>query len=288
METGGAVMVSTMAATDFSEMEEFREFEHSAWQSAVERYHCSFGRLTTQIAPALLDAAGVTAGTAMLDIASGPGYVAALGASRGAQVTGMDFSPAMVAKAHALYPDLVFVDGDAEALPFPNASFDAAVMSFGLLHLGRPELAVAEAYRVLRPGGRFAFSVWAEREKAIGFRITLQAIQDHGDPTVQLPPAPPFFRFSDPTEAKRILSQAGFTDITAREQAMLWKLSSPEELFEAFHRGTARTGGLLRAQSAADLRTIKRRIDDEVRAFVVDGGAEIPMAAWIVAGRKPI
>src|SRR5205809_6238429 len=58
-----------------------------------------------------------------------------------------------------LSPEIEFREGDAEALPFPEASFDAVVMNFGMLHLAHPERAVAEAFRVLSAGGRFAFTV---------------------------------------------------------------------------------------------------------------------------------
>ena len=66
----------------------------------------------------------------------------------------------MLAYARAHAPGIEFVHGDATALPFDDESFDAVVAAFVLLHLGTPEHAVAEAARVLRPGGRAAFSVW--------------------------------------------------------------------------------------------------------------------------------
>ena len=77
----------------------FREFEHSGWQGIPQQYHQAFGELTTQSIEPLLDAAGVKAGTKVIDIASGPGYVAAAAARRGATVIGVDFSAAMVAEA---------------------------------------------------------------------------------------------------------------------------------------------------------------------------------------------
>src|SRR2546422_34553 len=86
--------------------------------------------------------------------------VAPLGAGPGMLVTGLDFSPAMIGLARARHPQIEFREGDAETLPFDAASFDASVMNFGMLHLARPDRAIAEAHRVLRPGGRFAFTVW--------------------------------------------------------------------------------------------------------------------------------
>jgi SAM-dependent methyltransferase len=81
----------------------------------------------------------------------------------------------------------------------------AVVMNFGLLHLGRPERALAEACRVLHEGGRCAFTVWCPPEETAGFGIVLRAVGTHGALDVALPDAPPFFRFSDPAESVRAL-----------------------------------------------------------------------------------
>src|SRR5207302_5786133 len=122
--------------------------------------------------------------------------VSAAAAARSADVTGLDFSSAMIAEARRRHPAIEFSEGDAEALPFDASAFDAVVMNFGLLHLARPDTAIAEAHRVLRPGGRYALTVWAPPEQAVGFGMTLRAIQEHGNPNVGLPEGPPFFRFS--------------------------------------------------------------------------------------------
>jgi ubiquinone/menaquinone biosynthesis C-methylase UbiE len=67
----------------------------------------------------------------------------------------------MVAAARRRYPRIEFREGDVENLAFDPASFDAVVRAFGILHIADPDKAIAEAYRVLRPDGRFAFTVWA-------------------------------------------------------------------------------------------------------------------------------
>lgn len=265
----------------------FRAFEHAGWEGVGPRYHDAFGGLTVQAIEPLLDAVGAGEGVRLLDTATGPGYVAGAAARRGACAVGVDFSVAMVAEARQRHPTVEFREGDAEALPFPDGGFDAAVMNFGLLHLGRPERAIQEAHRVLRAGGRFAFTVWARPEEAVGFGIVLRAIRTHGDPDAPLPPGPPFFRFSDPDECRRALIGAGFARPDILRISQVWRLPSPDALFEAMFRGTVRTAGLLRAQSSEALNAIRSSVRDAVSAYQQKDDVELPMPAVLASAVKP-
>lgn len=215
----------------------FRAFEHAGWQQAATQYAQDFEQLTTQTVEPLLAATLVTKGTRLLDVATGPGYVARAAAERGATVVGIDFSPAMLERAARNAPTVEFREADATELPFGDASFEVVTMNYGLLHLSEPERAVAEAYRVLCPGGRFAFSVWAGPDAALGLGITLSAIQRHGNIAAPLPAGPPFFRFSDSNESNRVLCQAGFERPLVQRIPQVWRLGSPEALYEVMLHG---------------------------------------------------
>ncbi len=219
-----------MPPSDAIDPEAFKQFEHSGWAEVANQYHDSFAPLTTQAIEPLLDAAAVRPGIRVLDVATGPGYIAAAAVRRGALAVGLDFSATMVEEARRLHPGIEFREGDAEALPFGEGEFDAVIIGFGLLHFGKPERSVAEAFRVLNRGGRIAFSVWDAPERAITFGLVRRAIETHGNMQVPLPPGPDFFRFSDHAESRRLLEQAGFA--SARVESV------PPELDAGF-RGRA-------------------------------------------------
>lgn len=269
------------------EPKRFRNFEHAGWENIPEGYHEAFGSLTTQAIPSLLDAARVKGRVRFLDIATGPGYVAVAAAKRGATVLGVDFSAAMVAQAQKLHPEIEFREGDAEELPLGSGLFDAAAMNFGILHLGRPEKALLEARRVLRAGGRFAFSVWAPPEETIGFGIVLGAVEKHGEPRVELPEGPPFFRYSDAEECKRGLIVAGFESPTVATVSQIWRLPAGDGLFHAMIHSTVRTAGLLRAQKPTVLKKIRDAMRAELEKYMNKDVVELPMPALIASGIKP-
>jgi SAM-dependent methyltransferase len=265
----------------------FRDFEHAGWESVVVEYDNSFGSLTTQAIEPLLDSVGAGPGVRLLDVATGPGYVAKAAAKRGAIVTGVDFSAPMITDAKRKHPAIEFREGDAEALPFPEASFDAVVMNFGMLHLARPDRAMSEACRVLRAGGRFGFTVWAKPVETAGFGITLGAIPAHGDMNVALPEGPPFFRFSEWDECVRSLLQAGFVDSQVKKIPQTWRLSSPDSLFEAMQTATVRTAGLLSRQTPQALERIRGMMANASRLYEKNGVFELPMPAILASAVKP-
>ena len=265
----------------------FRDFERAGWQNVVAEYDTAFGDLTAQAIGPLLDAVGAGSGVRLLDVATGPGYVAAAASKRGATVVGIDFSAAMVAEASRRHPNLEFREGDAEALPFPDGSFDTVVMNFGMLHLGKPDEALTEAHRVLRARGRIGFTVWAKPEESVGFDITLRAIQTYGIMNVPLPQGPPFFRFSEPEECERTLHAAGFEYPRVITVPQLWRLPSPDALFEVMRGATVRTAGLLRAQTEEALAAIRAAMRAAASAYLRDGIIELPMPAVLASATKP-
>jgi ubiquinone/menaquinone biosynthesis C-methylase UbiE len=265
----------------------FKEIERQGWGARADTYNALAGQITVGAVAPLLDATGVRAGTRILDVATGPGYVAAEAAARGAHAIGIDFAADMVAEARRRYPKLDFREGDAETLGFDPASFDAVVCAFGILHIADPDRAIAEAYRVLRPDGRFAFTVWAGPDRHDFFAIVLKALEAHGDAQVPLPLAPPIFRFSDPLECRTALTQAGFVDISVAELPLQWRAPSIEAILHFVYRGTMRTSMVLERQTSQARDRILQAIRDNAERFARDGAYQIAWPAVLAAARKP-
>jgi SAM-dependent methyltransferase len=268
----------------FDDFSAFKEFEQRGWERAAPSYDAGFGPVTVQSVDALLDAVGAGPGLRLLDAACGPGYVSARAAERGAETRGVDFSLKMVAEARRRYPRLRFEEGDVEQLQVPGASVDAVVMGFGMLHLAHPDRAIAETFRVLRPGGRYAFTVWDLPDKAVAFGIVLESIRSHGVMDVPLPPGPPFFRFSDAGESVRTMESAGFRDVRVSRVPQVWRLDSGQSLVETMRAAAVRTAALLNAQTPEALERIAKSIAERVEPYRNGNVIELPMPAVLTMG----
>ena len=119
---------------------------------------------TTPAAARLVNFADVRSGQSVLDVGCGTGVAAVTAAQRGARVCGIDLTPALLERAQENSTiaglEIDWREGDAEALPFPDAQFDVVLSQFGHMFAPRPEVAIAEMLRVLKPGGTIAFSTW--------------------------------------------------------------------------------------------------------------------------------
>jgi ubiquinone/menaquinone biosynthesis C-methylase UbiE len=120
--------------------------------------------LTTPTAAQLVRFARVRAEDGVLDVGCGTGVVAVTAARRGARVTGLDLTPQLLDRAREnaalAQVSIDFHLGDVEHLPFADNEFDVVLSQYGHRFAPRPDVAVGEMLRVLRPGGTIAFSTW--------------------------------------------------------------------------------------------------------------------------------
>lgn len=267
---------------------EFTRFAHDGWQRVADKYDSVWSRVTRQFIPYLIDAAGVLAGMPVLDVACGPGYVSAAVKKLGANPTGIDFSKKMIEIATKIFPGITFREGDAQELPVRDASYDRVLMNFGLLHLSQPERACAEAFRVLRSGGKFGFTIWAEPHENPGGKIVNDAIEAHADLNVEMPEGPSKFLYADKEKCRKILERDGFDgkSVVFETDLVEWNVPTPYYLFEAERDAGVRTAGLLARQSSDRLDAIRRAIEDGVGRYAKRDGFAIPMAAHVIVASK--
>jgi SAM-dependent methyltransferase len=266
----------------------FNAFEAAGWESQASGYEDFFGSITTRLVDPLLDAAEVAGDMRVLDVACGPGYVAAAAAARGASVVGVDIAEAMVSRAGRLHPELEFRRGDAQALPFPDASFEAVAANFLLLHLGRPEQAAAELARVLAPGGRVALTVWDLPERALFLGVLLEAVAEAGAAAPDdIPLGPPFFRFAEERELAGLFEGAGLEDVDVDTVSFTLTVPSADVLWRGLLGGTVRTSALILRQTDETQRQIRAAFDRIVGSYEVGSGLELPVSVKLGSARQP-
>ncbi len=265
---------------------DFAELERSAWTdpTVASAYEERFRQMVEGAIGPLLDSARVGRSDRLLDVACGPGRVAAAARGRGARVTLLDFSPAMLRTARPRNPGLELIEGTASRLPLRSRSFDAVVCNFGLLHLAEPDAALTEAARLLAPGGRTAWTVWAA--DAAAMRVIPDALEELRL-TPSLPRGPPFFRFADPAEFPRALAAAGLTSASARKVGWSVTFSSPDEFLRMFEEGSARTRASLQALSTDDRTRLYELVRARLERYREGPQIVLPTAAVIGCAYAP-
>lgn len=271
-----------MTVSDFSA---FAEMERSSWSDATRAsgYVKLFASAPDQAIESLLNAAGASHHQKTLDLCCGQGNVSEALLSRGCQVVGVDFSPAMLVLARQRVPDATFIEADAQDLPFDDAEFDIVVSNLGVCHIPDQARALAEARRVLRSGGKFAMTVWCGPEASPCFAAVYQAIKAHGHPDVSAPAGPDFHQFARRAVAVELLSEAGFSNVDVTTVHCIWDLSAPEDLFEIYAKGTVRAAMLLSQQPPQNLASIRSALTTTVREQFSSGDRwRVPVPAALV------
>jgi len=266
----------------------FNHFEAAGWEDRANGYDRLVGGVTSRFAEPLLDAASVESGTRVLDLATGPGYVAGRAAERGATVVGVDVAPAMISVAARLNPRLDFRTADVHELPFDDGSFDAVVGNFVVMHLGRPEQAMAEFGRVLRPGGSLALTAWdlPPRSRLLG--VFVDAVTQVGaKPPKDLPPGPDVYRFSGEREFDMLLGGQGLEQRAVTTIDITHGVASANELWDGFLAGSLRVAALVVGQPEETRQRIRRAFDELVAEYRRGDHLELPVAVKLASGRKP-
>jgi SAM-dependent methyltransferase len=211
-----------------SAFDEIKERQRHMWTVGD---FAKIAKRTVPAAEAIVDRLGIGAGDRVLDVATGTGNGALAAAERGAETSGLDLTPKLLGiaaeRAAAAGFEIDLVEGDAEALPYGEDSFDAVISMYGVIFAPDQQRAADELVRVCRPGGRIGITAWTP-EGTIGKLFML--IAQH------LPPPPEGFQppvlWGVEDHVRALFANAGASIICTRERVRIESSSVEEQLAE--------------------------------------------------------
>jgi SAM-dependent methyltransferase len=207
---------------------------------AANAYETQFvPALFGQWAPIVTDVAAISPADRVLDVACGTGILARVAARRvsgAGRVSGVDPHAGMIAVARRIAPEIDWCEGKAEALPFPDRSFDVVLSQFGLMFFTDRDKAIREMLRVLTPGGRGVVAVWDAIENAPAFADLVGLLdRSAGKPAGDALRAP--FALGDKATLVRLFESAGASAVEVATRRGTARFPTIRDLVEAELRG---------------------------------------------------
>ena len=240
--------------------------------------------------------ARLRSGMQVLDLGSGTGYPALLGAHTvgpNGSMIGLDLAEQMLVvarrKATALgLANVTFRTGDVTALPFEADSFDAVTSRFCLMFLPEIPKTAAEIARVLKPGAWLAAAVWSAPEKNPYLMIPITVIKQFIDLPTPDPAAPGIFRLAKPSDLAEMLRKTGFSNLSEEEFLADVRFSSGEDYYTSVMDIAAPIQNLFAKLSDEQKAAARSRIVASANQYRRTDGIALPIAVRMVAARKPL
>ena len=247
-------------------LSEFKQMQKEVWANFAP-----FEAVTIIPAGRLVRLAGIGPGKRVLDVGCGTGVVAITAARSGATVSAIDLTPALLERAREnariAGVSIDFREADAEEIPFVDSEFDAVLSQFAHIFAPRPDVAIREMLRVLKPGGTLAFSTWPP-ELLVGRTSALAARYLPPPPPGVTPPA----LWGDPSVIRERLGNL-VRDLTFDRDRMLVPALSPQHFRGNVERAAGPVIKLVQSLSASDparLAEWRKEFDAIVSAYLCD------------------
>jgi SAM-dependent methyltransferase len=273
------------------------EFWNGEGGEKFVRYQNALDAMLEPFGTEAIRQAAVRAGEAVLDIGCGCGETT-IDLSRivgvTGEVVGVDISEPMLARAEYLaaqteMTNVFFELVDVETGKLHEESFDLAFSRFGVMFFRNPATAFGNVRGALRPGGRIAFACWQPLDRNQWVSLQLKAVLPLVPPPERPGPEDPGpFSFGDPERIRRILTEAGFTDIAIEPFAPKVVLGGMLVLDDAvdFSMEIGPVSALLKDADEATRAKARDAVRAALEAYRTDRGVMLAAGAWIVTARK--
>lgn len=278
--------------------DEARERSRSAWDAMAPGWEAGrqdLWEFSRPVSEWLVERLDPRPGQTILDLAAGlgeTGFLAARRVGEAGRVLVTDFAPRMVAAARRRAAELgvtnaEFRELDAEQMALELECVDGVVCRWGYMLMADPGAAFGETYRVMRPGGRLALSVFAapERNPWASLVGSILVTERHIPPPV--PGSPGIFALSDPKRLRELITRVGFVSPDVVEMPLTWRFPKRDNYWWVLTEMAGAISPILRGLSPEAQAKVRAHLDDMAQPFRVGDGYVFPVLCWNVAARKP-
>jgi ubiquinone/menaquinone biosynthesis C-methylase UbiE len=278
--------------------EDVRERIRTVWDAMAAGWEASredLWQISRPVSEWLVERVDPRPGETILDLAAGVGDTGLLAAQRlggTGRVLVTDFAPRMVAAARRRAAELgvanaEFRELDAERMALESQSVDGVVCRWGYMLMPDPGAAFGETHRVLRPGGRLAFSVFGAPERNPWASIVGRILVAEGHMAAPAPTAPGIFALSDPNRVRELLSRVGFAPPDTAEMPLAWRFASADRYWWFLTEMAGAISPMLRGLGPEAQKRVRARIDEMAQPFRSGDGYALPGLCVNVVTRRP-
>lgn len=277
--------------------DEARDRNRSVWDAMAPGWETGrqdLWEFSRPVSEWLVDRLDPRVGQTILDLAAGLGETGFLAARRVGEIGRVlvtDFAPSMVAAARRRAVEFgisnaEFRELDAERMGLESESVDGVVCRWGYMLMADPGVALAETYRVIRSGGRLAFSVFGAPDQNPWAALVGQVLVAEGHIPPPLPGSPGIFALSDSKRIRELVSQAGFAPPDVAEMRLTWRFASPKGYWWFLTEMAGAISPTLRRLAPEEKAKVQTRLGALAQAFRAGDGFAFPVLCLNVATHR--
>ncbi len=278
------------------QQEEARQRSRAAWNAVASGWYArreELWKVSRPVSEWIVGRLDPQPGNTVLELAAGmgdTGLMAARLVGESGRVIITDFAPEMVAAARRRAEEMGVQNAefrvlDAERMDLETDSVDGVLCRWGYMLTTDPAAAFAETRRVLRPGGRLAFSVWAARERNPTLSLATKVLVELGHIPPPDPEAPGAFAMADPGRIRELVVGAGFAEPEIEEVSFRWPFADQDDYWRFLTKTSSALSPVLRALSSEAQATVRERVHEAVRPFHSGEGYDFPAVCLNVVTR---